>query len=164
MELVYNSPPKIYLPNFLTSARNDVEYKMLIYQALSQWRSLTSRKVDDDRVKTSAPLKLYVWPSGAKFPGPSIHGECLATLAYLTLLSPSTSNEDSRRLDWELVQSWDPGNSPTCEFPMLQCPCGNSVAGFGPIVGHLKTCADLGYGHGDLDDWMNDDQKADCAA
>lgn len=48
-------------------------------------------------------LQLHVW--GPAFSLPSIEAQCLATIAYCTLVLPKGS--------WELVASSDPSVSPT---------------------------------------------------
>ncbi|KAI9370437.1 Tom37 C-terminal domain-containing protein [Aspergillus egyptiacus] len=95
-------------------------------------------------------LELHVWGPG--FSLPSVDAQCLATIAYFSLVVPKDS--------WVLVASSDPTVSPTHELPALK----NGptwVSRFRNIVDYLRQ-----YSHGAwvLDRHLSTREKADSVA
>ncbi|KAJ5574257.1 uncharacterized protein N7459_008684 [Penicillium hispanicum] len=95
-------------------------------------------------------LQLHVW--GPAFSLPSIEAQCLAAIAYCSLVLPKGS--------WELVASSDPSLAPTGELPALQNGA-EWVSRFRNIVDYLRQ-----YSHGDwdLDSALDDTARADNTA
>ncbi|KAL3450183.1 Tom37 C-terminal domain-containing protein [Aspergillus insuetus] len=95
-------------------------------------------------------LELHVWGPG--FSLPSIDPQCLATIAYFSLLVPRDS--------WTLVASSDPTISPTQELPALKN--GSTwVSRFRNIVDYLRQYSN---GAWDLDRDLSALEKADNVA
>ncbi|KAL2857098.1 Tom37 C-terminal domain-containing protein [Aspergillus pseudoustus] len=95
-------------------------------------------------------LELHVWGPG--FSLPSIDPQCLATIAYFSLLVPKDS--------WTLVASSDPTISPTQELPALKN--GSTwVSRFRNIVDYLRQYSN---GEWDLDRDLSALEKADNVA
>ncbi|KAL2864159.1 glutathione S-transferase family protein [Aspergillus lucknowensis] len=95
-------------------------------------------------------LELHVWGPG--FSLPSIDAQCLATIAYFSLLVPKGS--------WTLVASSDPTISPTQELPALK----NGsiwVSRFRNIADYLRQYSN---GEWDLDGDLTALEKADSVA
>ncbi|OQD77544.1 hypothetical protein PENDEC_c002G01642 [Penicillium decumbens] len=95
-------------------------------------------------------LQLHVW--GPAFTLPSIDAQCLAAIAYCSLVLPKDS--------WELVASSDPSVSPAGELPALQN--GSAwVSRFRNIVDYLRQYSD---GAWDLDWQLDESNRADNTA
>ncbi|KAL3465471.1 Tom37 C-terminal domain-containing protein [Aspergillus heterothallicus] len=95
-------------------------------------------------------LELHVWGPG--FSLPSIDPQCLATIAYFSLLVPKDS--------WTLVASSDPTISPTQELPALKN--GSTwVSRFRNIVDYLRQYSN---GEWDLDRDLSALEQADNIA
>ncbi|KAJ5095718.1 hypothetical protein NUU61_005074 [Penicillium alfredii] len=95
-------------------------------------------------------LQLHVW--GPAFALPSIDAQCLATIAYCSLVLPKGS--------WELIPSSDLSVSPTGELPALQ----NGtvwVSRFRNIVDYLRQYSE---GAWDLDRELDAPERADNLA
>ncbi|KAA8647374.1 hypothetical protein EYZ11_008551 [Aspergillus tanneri] len=95
-------------------------------------------------------LELHVW--GPAFTLPSIEAQCLATIAYFSLVVPRDA--------WVLVASSDPTVSPTNELPALKHGT-TWVSRFRNIVDYLRQYSN---GEWDLDDGLNGLEKADNIA
>ncbi|KAK2878154.1 hypothetical protein FQN49_001105 [Arthroderma sp. PD_2] len=100
-------------------------------------------------------LELHVW--GPAFGLPSIDPQCLATIAYFSLaIGQKTGGSE----EWVVIADSDPGNVPTHELPALWT--GNRwISRFRNIVDFLKQHSS---GEWNLDGWMDEKDKADCAA
>jgi hypothetical protein len=107
----------------------------------------------------SSRLSLHIWPTGAKFPLPSLNADCLAAIAYFQLLWRLSSDA----VNWTIVSDWETSKSPNGQFPMLKCSCGAEVAGISAIFDHVGTCSSVAS-LADLNKWMSEDEKADCNA
>ncbi|KAJ5628908.1 Mitochondrial outer membrane transport complexTom37/metaxin [Penicillium lividum] len=95
-------------------------------------------------------LQLHVW--GPAFNLPSIEAQCLATIAYCSLVLPKDS--------WELIASSDPSVSPTGELPALR-DGSVWVSRFRNIVDYLRKCSN---GDWNLDRDLSESDKADNTA
>ncbi|KAM5442889.1 hypothetical protein MferCBS31731_002275 [Microsporum ferrugineum] len=100
-------------------------------------------------------LELHVW--GPAFGLPSIDPQCLAAIAYFSL---AIGTNNGRPGEWVVVADSDPGNVPTHELPALWTGS-RWISRFRNIVDFLKQYSG---GEWDLDGWMGEKEKADCAA
>ncbi|EAW11375.1 putative mitochondrial import receptor subunit (Tom37) [Aspergillus clavatus NRRL 1] len=95
-------------------------------------------------------LELHVW--GPAFGLPSIDPQCLATIAYFSLVLPKDA--------WVLIASSDPSVSPTNELPALKN--GKAwVSRFRNIVDYLRQYSN---GEWDLDEVLSGTDRADNIA